>query len=166
MVLGLTGCFSLKRHGELPVAPFVKVDRILGTWYVQGAMPTLLDRTPHDATFSFTQQRDGRLHVEYAFLPRPDAESFKIYEAKATIKEIETFADWGIQFVWPFESDWKVIHVSDNYTTMIIGHPSRKYLYVLSRSSEIDPLTMEWLLDFAASRGFDTSFLKRVPQNS
>ncbi len=163
LCLGLSGCFSFTRHGELPTAPFVAVDRVMGTWYVQGAMTTLLDRHPHAASFNFTRQRDGSIDVEYTFRPGSLMAEPKTYTAKAFIDEIESYADWSIQFLWPFENDLRVIYVSDDYSTMIMGHPSRKYLYIMSRDRSLDTVTMEWLLDFAASRGFDTSYLRRIP---
>lgn len=159
----LSGCFSFTRHGELPTAPYVDINQVMGTWYVQGAMTTMLDRHPHAAYFNFSRNRDGSIDVEYSFRPGSLMAEPKTYNAKAFIDEIETYADWTFQFMWPFENDLRILYVSDDYSTMIMGHPSRKYLYVLSRVQELDRDSLEWLLDFAASRGFDTSYLRRIP---
>jgi apolipoprotein D and lipocalin family protein len=159
LMVSLTGCFSLKRHGELPTAPNVNLQNVLGTWYVQGAMTTLLDRSPSDATITFTQNRDGTIRAEYEFTPvGPDAEP-KIYTARVRVGE--TPGDWDVRFVWPFENDYRVLHVDSE--SMILGHPTRKYLYVMSRSKSLPQPKLRWLLDLAASRGFDTSYLKLVP---
>lgn len=161
----LSGCFTLKRHDELVTANFVDVGRVVGTWYVQGAMTTLLDRNPTDATFTFFSAQDGSMRVEYQFKPAPVDSDRKLYTAKVKVDDLDSHADWSIQFLWPFENDYRVVFVSDDYKTMIIGHPTRKYLYIISREKHLDYTSMEWLLDLAASRGFDTSYLKRVPQS-
>lgn len=161
----LSGCFSFKRHGELETAQFVDIQRILGTYYVLGAMPTPLDRNPSDATFEFAQFPNGSLQISYTFRPKGPESAFKTYTGRARIDEIQTNADWSIRFVWPFENDYRVIYASDDQDILLIGHRSRNYLYMLSRSKEMDYETREWLLDFAASRGFDTSFLKLVDQS-
>ena len=163
--LSLTACFSFKRHGDLQTTRFVDIDEVLGTYYVVGAMPTLLDRNPHDATFQFIQLPDGTLKIVYAFRPnRPDA-NFRTYTGEARIDDIQSNADWTIRFVWPFTNDYRVIYTSEDESILLIGHPTRNFLYMLSRSKNIDTPTREWLLDFAASRGFDTSFFRLVPHN-
>lgn len=162
ILIALTGCFSLKRHGELPTASYVDIQQIYGTWYVQGAMTTLLDRNPSNATFTFTKNRDGSIRVEYEFVPG-GKEEVKIHTAKIEVEDVNTNADWDIQFVWPFQNDYRVLHFDSE--TMLIGHPSRKYLYLLSRSKSLPRPKMEWLLDLAASRGFDVSYLVTVPQS-
>lgn len=161
--LVFSGCFSFKRHGELDTASYVNIDKIIGTYYVIGAMPTLLDRNPSDATFQFTRRPDGSLSITYSFRPKGPDSAYKTYTGRARIDEIQTNADWSIRFIWPFENDYKVIYANDDHSVLLIGHQTRNYLYLLSRTPEIDYVTREWLLDFAASRGFDTSFYKSVP---
>tara|TARA_B110000037_G_scaffold29139_1_gene34868 strand:- start:143471 stop:144013 length:543 start_codon:yes stop_codon:yes gene_type:complete len=163
--LFFTGCFSFKQHGELGTANFVNIQQILGTYYVVGTMPTLLDRNPTDATFQFTQQPNGTLSIAYSFRPKGPDSAFKTYTGRARIDEIQTNADWSIQFLWPFENDYRVIYANEDQSILLIGHPTRNYLYMLSRSKVIDYETREWLLDFSASRGFDTSFFKLILQN-
>lgn len=153
-----TGCFTFKQHGELPTAGSVNLQSVLGTWYVQGAMTTMLDRNPTDAIFVFSQNLDGTLRAEYEFKPdRPDANT-KIYTAKVLVGD--TPADWKVQFLWPFRNDYRVLHMDGD--TLMLGHPTRKYLYIMSRAKSLNYDKMEWLLDLAASRGFDTSYLKRI----
>jgi apolipoprotein D and lipocalin family protein len=160
----LSGCFSFKRHGDLATTNYVSIKEILGTYYVLGAMTTPLDRNPSDAAFEFTQQRDGSLKIDYSFRPKGPDSKIKTYTGRARIDEIESNADWSIRFIWPFENDYRVIYASDDQSIMMIGHRTRNYLYVLSRSPEIDYESLQWLLDFAASRGFDTSYYRTVPQ--
>jgi len=49
---------------------------------------------------------------------------------------------------------------------MVIGHPSRRYLYILSEEPQLPESSYQWLLDFVASQGYDTSYVRRVPHSS
>ena len=70
-----------------------------------------------------------------------------------------------MQFIWPFKSDYVIVHVSENYDSAIIGHPSRKYAWIMSRSHELDDTAYNDLLKkLEEEAGYDTSIVQRLPQ--
>ncbi|MFP4281693.1 MAG: lipocalin family protein [Opitutales bacterium] len=156
----LTGCFSFRDYGELRTAETVDLSQVEGSYYVVGAMTTPLDRDPSDATFNFFRSRDGTFAIEYAFRPKGLDSELKTYRGRARVSE--NSADWDIRFVWPFQNDYKVIYAADDYSLLMIGHPSRKNLYILSREKTIEQVELQWLLDLAASQGYHTSSLERI----
>jgi apolipoprotein D and lipocalin family protein len=70
-----------------------------------------------------------------------------------------------MQFIWPFKSDYVILHVSEDYERTIIGHPSRKYIWIMDRSYELEDKTYEALLKKAEDAGYDTSIIQRLPQD-
>lgn len=161
----LGGCFSFQKFGELPSAKNVDLNNAMGTWYVVGYMPTAFDKNAHNATFGFSRNRDGSIDVKYEYNSGMVDGPLKSHDLKAIVKEIETNATWSIRFFWPIRSDYKVIFVDPDNSVMVLGHPSRKNIYILSREQTLTDKEYQWLLDFVASRGFDTSYLQRVSQS-
>jgi apolipoprotein D and lipocalin family protein len=52
-----------------------------------------------------------------------------------------------------------VLYVSDDYKTAIVGDPSRRYLWLLSRTPTVKVDVREELLSKARQQGYDTSRL-------
>ena len=50
------------------------------------------------------------------------------------------------------------------YAYALVGSSSDKYLWILSRTPKLDPVTLEYLLEQARRRGYDTSKLIWVRQ--
>ncbi len=55
--------------------------------------------------------------------------------------------------VW---GDYWILKLQGDYQYSLVGTPDRKYLWVLSREKKADITTINQLLDYAASYGFDT----------
>jgi len=58
-----------------------------------------------------------------------------------------------------------VIDLADDYSFTVIGVPSRSYLWIMARSSKMDPKTYQNVIDRLAAQGYDTSKIKKVPQS-
>jgi len=50
------------------------------------------------------------------------------------------------------------------YQWAVVGHPSRNYLWILSRSPQMDASLYDRLLSLVSAKGYDLSALKRTPQ--
>lgn len=162
----LSGCVSLRDHGELHQPTFVDISQITqGIWYVQGYLPTVADGDTYNATYEFNQRRDGSLRVVYAYNNGSPDGPIRNREFRADIDDPTTNADWRMQVIWPFAADLRILYVDPDYSTLVIGHPSRRYLYILSEAPHLPESSYQWLLDFVASQGYDTSYVRRVPHS-
>jgi apolipoprotein D and lipocalin family protein len=52
-----------------------------------------------------------------------------------------------------------VLYVSDDYKTALVGSPSRRYMWILSRTPTVSADTREDLLSRAQQQGYDTTRL-------
>jgi apolipoprotein D and lipocalin family protein len=68
-----------------------------------------------------------------------------------------------LPFVW---GDYWIVELDRDYRHAVVGDPSRKYLWILSRRPEMDEATYASLVDRARGLGFDTSRLLRTRQSS
>ena len=57
------------------------------------------------------------------------------------------------------KGEYWVLYLDDDYQNALVGHPNRKYLWLLSRSPSVSAQTRELLLGEAQSRGYDTDRL-------
>lgn len=65
-----------------------------------------------------------------------------------------------------FYGDYWIIDLGDNYEFAVVGHPSRDYLWILSRTPSLDPTVLAAILQRAQQKSFDTSRLAYTPQGS
>lgn len=165
MVFVFSGCASLRDYEELPAPDYVDLAQVTKVWHVQGHLPTVADQTAHDSTYEIDRRRDGSLRVIYSFNAGAPGGPIKEYEFKGKVDDITTNADWSVRKVWPFESDYRVLYVSSDYTTMVLGNANRKNLFILSDAEQMPERDYQWLLDLAASLGYDTSYVRRVPHS-
>ena len=61
-----------------------------------------------------------------------------------------------IPFVW---GDYWILSIDDQYNSVLIGSPDRKYLWILSRQKFIQKESFANYLEKAKKNGFDTSLL-------
>lgn len=61
--------------------------------------------------------------------------------------------------------DW-ILDLGPNYETAVVGDPSRDYLWILSRSPEMDEAVYQQLLARMQTRGFSTERMIRTSQIS
>ena len=70
-----------------------------------------------------------------------------------------------VRFFWPFAGDYYIISLDEKYNYALVGDPSRKYLWVLSRSKTLDNILYSELLDIAKIHGFDIENIIKVNQD-
>lgn len=67
-----------------------------------------------------------------------------------------------LPFVW---GDYQVIALDDAHTYSLVGTPDRKYLWVLSRTPQMDDGRYDRLLGMAAEQGFDVTKIVKTRQS-
>jgi apolipoprotein D and lipocalin family protein len=84
-------------------------------------------------------------------------------EGKAKLVEGEkTGAKLKVSFFGPFDGDYWVLARGENYEWAIVGEPSGKYLWILSRTTR--PANLEALIARAVKMGYDEKLILRVKQ--
>jgi apolipoprotein D and lipocalin family protein len=69
-----------------------------------------------------------------------------------------------VQFFWPFRADYWIVGLADDYSWAAVSGSSRKYLWILSRSNQMDEAVYQQVLMFLRENGFDLSLLERTQQ--
>lgn len=91
-----------------------------------------------------------------------------IASVRGTAKVIDkkSNAKLKVTFFWPFSGNYWIIGLSPDYRYAIVGEPSRKYLWILSRTPTMSETTYEEILRLIKSRGYDPVHLLKTQQSS
>jgi apolipoprotein D and lipocalin family protein len=159
----LAACQSAPQP-DLPTVAKVDLPRFMGDWYVIANIPTFIERGAHNAIESYALAPDGTIATTFTFR----ADSFdgkrKRYNPRGFIVDRESNALWGMRFIWPIKADYRITHVSDDYTQTVIGRQKRDYVWIMARTPEIPAADYDRLLALVEAQGYDISKVQRVPQ--
>lgn len=118
-----------------------QVDRYLGTWYEVARLDHSFERGMTNVTASYRQQEDGTLKVLNRGY-KTSACEFEEAEGTARFQGDPSVASLSVTFFWPFAGGYHVIDLDqEDYQHALVVGPSRKYLWILSRTPDLDPVT-------------------------
>lgn len=167
LFLGLYGCSPSVRQVPPPLDVVSSVDlkRYMGTWYEIAHYPTSFQKGCMATKATYALLDDGRVDVlNECKRGTPDAEPSRA-KGKAKVVDGETNAKLKVTFFWPFYGDYWIIDLGEDYGYAVVGHPSRKYLWILSRAPRMDEALYGRILErLKNEKGYDITKLVRTPQ--
>ena len=159
----LTGAMGGSPKDELEVVPSVDLSRYVGQWYEIARLPNQFEKKCADSvTATYTLRSDGKIEVLNRC--RKASGEFTTAKGKAKIVDKKTNAKLKVTFFWPFYGDYWILDLGPNYEYAVVGDPSRDYLWILSRTHQIDEALYQQLLAKMAARGFKTGGMIRTTQ--
>ncbi len=143
----------------------VDLGRYSGTWYEIARYPNRFQRDcESDTTAEYTLRKDGKVQVVNSC--RQKDGKTKTARGTAKIADKATNAKLRVTFFWPFYGDYWVIGLSPDYRYAIVGEPKRNYLWILSRTPEMDEPTYQSIVEQIRGAGYDPGKLIKTPQSS
>jgi lipocalin len=88
----------------------------------------------------------------------------KNQEAKGIAKTTNVPGLLRVSFFGPFFGDYRIMMIDENYQYSLVGGSNDKYLWILSRTPQLEEATKSLILAEAERRGYDTSKLIWVKQ--
>ena len=73
-------------------------------------------------------------------------------------------AVWGMQFIWPFKAEYRIIYLTEDYSQTVIGRSKRDYVWVMARTPSIPEEDYAMILELLTRVGYDVGQLQMVPQ--
>ncbi len=145
----------------LEVVPRVDLEKYLGKWYEIAHLPAKFQDGCSETTATYTLNDDGTISVRNECIRNGKPKTAK---GKAKVVDQSTRAKLKVTFFWPFYGDYWIVKLGSNYEYSVVGTPDRKYLWILSRTPQMDEKLFSELTEFAKSKGFDTMRLIRTIQ--
>ncbi|MEI6560366.1 MAG: lipocalin family protein [Rhodospirillaceae bacterium] len=151
-----------------PLAAIAKLDlpRYLGTWHEITKYPNRFQKKcVSDTSADYSLQSDGSVRVVNRCKMADGAAAEAIGQAVQTggpdsPKLQVRFAPWWLSFLPMVWGDYWVVDLDETYRLAAVSEPSRKYLWVLSRTSTVDAAAYRDLLKRLESKGFDLTKLE------
>jgi apolipoprotein D and lipocalin family protein len=161
LMLLLTACSSAP---TLPVATKVDLDRFMGDWYVIANIPTRMEKGAHNAVESYRLDTDGTIATTFTFREDGFDGPERVMKPRGFVRDRESNAVWGMQFIWPIKAEYLIAHVDPDYTETIIARSRLDYVWIMARTPQIPEADFERLKRQVADLGYDMSKLQVVPQ--
>ena len=143
---------------------YVDLDRFMGKWYVIANIPTFIEKDAHNATETYRLESDGTIATTFRFNKGGLDGPVKTYHPRGFIRDNQSNAVWGMQFVWPFKAEYLVIYLDENYSLTVIGRTKRDYVWIMAREPVIPDDKYSLILDFLQEQEYDISKVQKVPQ--
>ena len=136
----------------------------MGDWYVIANIPTFIEKGAHNAVESYRLDDDGTIATTFTFRKDAFDGPAKEYHPRGFVRDTQSNAEWGMQFVWPFKGDYRIIYLADDYSVTIIGRNKRDYVWLMAREPQLSADRYQDAVEVIAAAGYDISRLQRVPQ--
>lgn len=162
----LVGCAN-SGTGVVPPATVDSVDlkRYQGTWYEQARLPMFFQRNCAQSEALYELQEGGTIGVTNRCRTY-DGDMQQVQGQAVAQVPGETsklwvrFDNWASSLLPGLtKGEYWVLYLDGDYQTALVGHPNRKYLWLLTRDQEISAQSRATLLEEARSRGYDTGEL-------
>ncbi|HSN03608.1 MAG TPA: lipocalin family protein [Nitrospira sp.] len=163
----LGGCAGVDSRGEVPTVAAVDLSRYVGTWYEIARLPMWFQRHCVDSRAIYTLRSDGAVgvHNECA----TDAGERDQIEGVATVVDAKTNAKLNVQFDNWFarlfgssrEGNYWILDLDAEYRTALVGTPDRRYLWILSRTPQMEEPAYRRLVELSRSVGYPVDDLVR-----
>jgi apolipoprotein D and lipocalin family protein len=165
IVMSLFSIFSKSPTTVVKVVGYVDLNRYTGTWYEIARFPNSFERGLKCVTATYTLRNDGRITVLNKGHKIENPDVVKQSQGIAWVPDKTYPAKLKVRFFWPFSGDYWILALDPSYRFALVGDPSLKYLWILSRKKTVEDSDYKNLLDKAKENGFDISRLMLVEQN-
>lgn len=165
-LLGASACSTLTApvgNAAVPEpARAVEVDRYLGRWYEIARYDVGAFQAGCEAsTADYSLREDGEIRVLNTCRDGSPTGEVRTAEGRARIVEDSRNAKLEVSFFGPFYfGDYWVLDHAEDYSWSIVGEPSGRFLWLLSRTPDPAPAVRDRILNRTAELGYDTSRLR------
>ncbi len=158
----LYGCATARP--PLKTVESVDIQRFMGSWYVIACIPTLIETKAFNAVETYQLRPDGTIDTLFTFNKGDFNGPLKRYHPHGFVVDRVNYSTWGMQFLWPFKSEYLITSLSPDYRETVIGRSKRDYFWIMARTPEIPDADYTRLISELATQGYDVTKVRKVPQ--
>ena len=146
---------------ELETVEHVDLVRYMGTWFEIAKFPQRFEKGLVGVTANYALLPNGKVRVLNRGYKGDFNGKLKTANGKAWVVDTATNAKLKVSFFWPFAGNYWILELGKDYEYAAVGEESRKYLWILSRTPQMDETVYNGLLKRLQDQGFDISRLER-----
>jgi apolipoprotein D and lipocalin family protein len=158
----VTGCSATLP--PLKTVERVDIQRFMGPWYVIACIPTFIETEAYNGIETYRLEPDGTVDTVFTFNKGGFDGPPKRYNPRGFIVDTVNNSTWGMQFIWPFKSEFLITHLNEDYSQTVIGRNKRDYVWIMARTPQIPEADYLQLVKELDGQGYDISRLRKTPQ--
>lgn len=162
----INACNGQNKMIDKTVVKELDIERYLGKWYEISRYDHRFERGLVGVTAFYSYREDGKLKVVNSGYKKTLNGEKSEAIGKAKIPDPNIPSKLKVSFFWFFYGDYFVLELDKNYQWAVIGSSSDNYLWILSRTPQIEKSLYNELLNKIASRGYDVNKLISVEQKT
>jgi len=164
VIVLLISCKSQDSMIDKTVVKDFNIEKYLGKWYEIARFDHSFERGLVGVTATYSYRKDGKIKViNRGYKISMDGQLSEAI-GKAKIPNVNEPSKLKVSFFLFFYGDYYVLDLDKDYKWAVVGSSSDKYLWILSRSPQIDESLYNSLLDKIKNRGYDISEFIKVVQ--
>ncbi|MBZ0200006.1 MAG: lipocalin family protein [Ignavibacteriaceae bacterium] len=170
LLIMLIPVLAFAQQKNISTVDKVDLSKYLGLWYEIARIPnSFQDDCVNGTTAKYSLMNNGDIKVINSCMEADGG--LNIAEGVARVVDKKTNSKLEVSFVslfgWHlFWGDYWIIGLDDNYKWAVIGHPKRKYGWILSRTPKLDETTMTAINKILFANGYDPQkFVKSEQMN-
>jgi len=140
------------------------VQRYMGTWYEIARFPHKFEKNLVGVTATYTLNTNGSVKVVNAGHFLTLGGKLQMAAGRAKFAGEEQNGHLKVSFFLFFYADYFIMSLDDSYQWALIGSKSDNYLWILSRTPQMNKEVYNQLLEKARKLGYDLSKLIEVQQ--
>jgi apolipoprotein D and lipocalin family protein len=156
----IAGCQTMK---PIHTVESVDLERFMGDWYVIASIPTAIEKDAYNAVESYRLDGDGTVATTFKFNKGGFDGALKTYTPRGYIQDTASNAVWGMQFIWPFKAEYRIIYLTDDYSQTVIGRSKRDYVWIMAREPSVPDEDYDRILAFLTEQGYKLDKLQKIP---
>jgi apolipoprotein D and lipocalin family protein len=135
----------------------VDLERYLGKWYEIASYPQSFQEGCSETTAEYSLAKGGTIIVENRCRRRGKID---VAKGRARVVDKTSNAKLEVSFFRPVWGDYWIIDLGSDYEYAVVGHPSRDYLWILSRTPTVDPAAYSGILKRLVAQEYDPARLR------
>ena len=150
---------SQTSSAEMTTVKHVDLSKYIGMWYEVSKIPNSFQKQcARNITATYSLRDDGKIDV----INRCTESDGSVSEAKGIARVVDTTTNsklevsfvriLGLQLFW---GDYWIIGLNENYRYAVIGTPSRKYGWILSRTPVLSPEDKQAAFEILRTHGYN-----------
>ena len=172
MAIGASSILTLAHAQTDPLQAVEKIElnKYLGTWHEVARKPLYFQRKcDSNVTANYSLNKNGNIKVDNSCYTKDGkfkqtiGEAF-VQNAPSNSKLKVSFLPKIIRWLPVGRGDYWVLKIDENYETVLVGEPDKKYMWILSRSQQPQPEVVQEYLNYAESIGYDLSDVIKTKQ--
>lgn len=158
IMLGLGSCRADNGNQKIDNSTIETLDvaRFMGKWYEIARYDHRFEKDMTNVSATYTLLDNGRIEVLNAGYKNGE---YKEIKGKAKQPNPDDPGKLKVSFFLWFYSDYYILDIAPDYSHVIIGSSTDKYLWIMSREPVLSDNILSELIEKIRQRGYDTDKL-------